>query len=125
MTENSNKTLGDFINFIDYLNSLNDFSVVVIKKNHDKVICGIVKEGWMDNPSELNISKDSLCKDLRDALIDKFGEEISPAYTHSFAGNYEYLMKLKNVIIKFPNNPEYQKWIYNQVNEEHQTNHKR
>ena len=34
-------------------------------------------------------------------------------------------MKLKNVIIKFPNNPEYQKWIYNQVNEEHQTNHKR
>lgn len=118
--------LEDFTNFIMYLNSLKDFSYVVIEKDQEKVIYGVMKEGWIDNPIELKVkSTDNLCQDLKDALVNNFKEEIATGYTHSFSGEYEYFMTLENVIVKFPNNYEYQGWIYNQVNEDRQKNSKK
>ena len=118
--------LEDFTNFIMYLNSLEDFSYVVIEKDQEKVIYGVMKEGWIDNPIELKVkSTDNLCQDLKDALVNNFKEEIATGYTHSFSGEYEYFMTLENVIVKFPNNYEYQGWIYNQVNEDRQKNSKK
>ncbi len=63
-----------------------------------------------------NVDKDNICQQLYDSLINEFGEQLVPGYSHGYDGSYCYFMTLgNNVMICFPKGFEYEDWIYNQV----------
>lgn len=82
-----------------------------------KFVYGEMKEGFIEKTFELfNVDKDNICQQLYDSLINEFGEQLVPGYSHGYDGSYCYFMTLgNNVMICFPKGFEYEDWIYNQV----------
>lgn len=104
------------LNMIKEATNKSESKGIAIDKVDNKIIYGEMEAGNIINPIELEIlDKNNICQELYDSLTSEFGEQLRPANSHSYDG-YKYFMFLgKNVIIFFPQNYEYQNWIYNQI----------
>ena len=90
---------------------------IAVRNYADKFVYGEMMGGHISEPFELHITdKYNICQHLYDCLINEFGEQLVPGYSHSSDGSYGYFMTLENnVMISFPEGYEYTHWIYNQV----------
>ena len=118
-----NKT--DFSGLTQMINGVMNQSeqrVIAVKMRHSKFYYGKLMEGFLLDRVELNVlDEENLCQDLYDSLVSEYGEQLCPGYSHSFGGEYAYFMTLgENILILFPEDYEYQNWIYNQVQKDNE-----
>lgn len=99
-----------------------DSKGIAVREYGGKFFYGEMVGGFISNPNELNITdRDNICQALHDCLINEFGDQLIPSYSHSFDGSYNYFMTLgDNVIIFFPDDYEYTDWVYNQVQKDNE-----
>ncbi len=85
-------------------------------------VFGFINGGFIAEPFPVDIiNTDNLCKDLRDSIIESFGEKATLGYSHGFDGSYQYLMFIDDkIIIFFPDDDYFQLWTYNQIQEDNQ-----
>lgn len=116
MKRNANEFDG-LIFMIKRASTEEDFSLIAVREYTDKFVYGKMSSGLIKESFELNVTdRNRICQQLYDCLINEFGEQLEPGYSHSFGGIYEYFMTIgDNVMISFPTGYEYNNWIYNQV----------
>lgn len=121
--------MGDYVQEFDGLIAMiqtavneKDFKGIAVRNYADKFVYGEMMGGHISEPFELHITdKDNICQHLYDCLINEFGEQLVPGYSHSFDGSYRYFMTLgDNVMIFFPEGYEYSHWVYNQVQKDNE-----
>lgn len=119
------ETKTDFSGLIQMINGVmnqNEPTGIAVKKRHSKFYYGELLEGFLVDRVELNVlDEENFCQDLYDSLVLEYGEELCPSYEHGFCGEYTYFMALgENILIFFPEDNEYQNWIYNQVQKDNE-----
>lgn len=120
--ERQGNEFNGLISMIQTATTEDDFKLIAVRNYNGKFIYGEMHGGFVGNPFELHImDKDNICQRLYDCLINEFGEQLVPGYSHSFDGSYSYFMTLgDNVMVFFPEGYEYRHWIYNQVQKDNE-----